>query len=67
MLNGNIGRKCKGVRKCVVKKTLNSDGYKQCLFVGENAFRKQLLCHNKLHEVHTIEVNKLALSRNDDK
>ena len=30
-------------------------------------FRKQLLFQNKLHEIHTIEVNKLALSRDDNK
>ena len=36
-------------------------------FVGQNMFRKQLLFHNKLHEVYMIKVNKLALSRDDDK
>ena len=50
-----------------MKKTLNFDDYKQCLFSGKNAFRNQLLVQNKLHEVHTVEVNKLALSRNNDK
>ena len=46
---------------------LDFDDYKQCLFAGENAFRKQLLFQNKLHEFHTIEVTKLALSRDDNK
>ena len=44
---------------------LKFDDYKQYLFAGKNAFRKQLLFHNKLHEVHTVEVNKLALSREE--
>ena len=66
-LNGSVRKKCKGVKKCIVKKTLDFDDYKQCLFEGENAFRKQLLFHNKLHEAYTTEVNKLALSRNNDK
>ena len=43
------------------------DDYKQCLFVGENAFKTQLLFQNKLHEVHTADVNKLTLSRNENK
>ena len=49
-----------------MKKTLNFDHYKQSLFVGQKAFRKQLLFQNKLHKVHTFAVNKLALSRNND-
>ena len=48
-----------------MKKTLNFDDYKQCLFVGQNGLKKQSLFQNKLHEVHTVEVNKLALSRDN--
>ena len=50
-----------------MKKTLDFEDYKQCLFVGENTFRKQLLFQNKLHDVHSIEMNKLDLSRNGDR
>ena len=57
---------CKGVKKCVVKKMLDFEDYKQCHFVGENAFRKQLLFQNRLHGGHMVEVNKLVLSRDDD-
>ena len=66
-LGGSGGKNCTGVKKCVVKKTLDFHDYKQCLFEGRNAFRNQLLFQNGLHKVHTVEVNKLALSRNDDK
>ena len=66
-LSGGGDKKCKGVKKCVVKKTLDFEDYKQCLFAGQNVFQKQLLFQNKLHEVYTIEVNKLALSRDNDK
>ena len=34
MLNGSIRKKCKGVKKCVLKKTLDFEDYKQCLFAG---------------------------------
>ena len=65
MLSGSGNKKFKGVKKCIVKKMLDFENYKQCLLAGQNVFRKQLLFWNKLHEVHTIpghttEVNKLA-------
>ena len=65
---GGSDKKCKGVKKCVVKKTLSFEDYKNCLFSSsENTYRKQLMFQNRLHEVHTVEVNKIALSRDDDK
>ena len=60
-------KKCKGIKKCVVKKTVSFDDYKQCLFSGEWSHRSQLLFRSRKHEVKTLEVNKLALSREDDK
>ena len=60
-------KKCKGFKKCVVKKTLNFDDYKKCLFSGDQTLRPQLLFRSCKHEVKTLEVNKLALSREDDK
>ena len=67
MLGGSGNKRCKGVEKCIMKKMLDFEDYKQCLLAGWNAFRKQLLFQKKVHEVHTIEVNKLALSRDNDK
>ena len=52
---------------CTMKKTLDFEDYKLCLLAGLNAFREQPLFRNKLHEVHAVEVNKLALSRDNDK
>ena len=60
-------KKCKRIKKCVVKKTISFDGYKKCLFSGERTHRSQLLFRSCKHEVKTLEVNKLALSREDDK
>ena len=31
-LNGVEDKRCKGIKKCVVKKTLDFDDYKKCLF-----------------------------------
>ena len=60
-------KKCKGIKKCVVLKTLNFDDYKKCLFSGEQTLRPQLLFRSYKHEIKTLEENKLALSREDDK
>ena len=60
-------KKCKGIKRCVVKKTISFDDYKTCLFSGERTHRSQLLFRSCKHEVKTLEVNKLALSREDDK
>ena len=60
-------KKCKGIKKCVVKKTIRFDDYKNCLFSGDPSYRSQLMFRSSKHEVRTLEVNKLALSRNNDK
>ena len=60
-------KKCKGIKKCIVKCTISFDDYKRCLFGGEQCHRSQLLFRSCKHKVKTLEVNKLALSREDDK
>ena len=67
MLSGSGNKKCKGVKKCTMKKMPDFEDYKQCLLADQNMLRKQLLFRNKLHEFHSIEVNKLALRRDDNK
>ena len=58
---------CKGIKKCVVKKTISFEDYKNCLFSGEISFRSQLMFRSSKHKAKTLEVNKMALSRDDDK
>ena len=60
-------KKCKGIKKCVVKKMISFEDYKTCLFSGEALYRSQLMFRSSKHEVRTLEVNKLALGRDDDK
>ena len=64
-----VDKRCKGIKKCVVKKTLDFDVYKKCLFdpTGKSIYRQQLMFRSRKHEVHTVEVSKVALNRNDDK
>ena len=68
-LDGAEDKKCKGIKMCVVKKTLSFEDYKNCLLnpTNESVYRSQLMFRSKKHEDHTIEVNKVALNRNDDK
>ena len=56
-------KKCKGIKKCVVHKTISFKDYKACLFGGGSSYRSQLMFRSLRHEVRTLEVNKLALSR----
>ena len=60
-------KKCKGIKKYVVHKMISFDDYKACLFGGGSSYRSQLMFRSLRHEVRTLEVNKLALSRDDDK
>ena len=68
-LDGAEDKKCKGIKKCVVKKTLSFDDYKNCLLnpANKSVYRSQLIFRSSKHEVNTIQVNKVALNRHDDK
>ena len=50
-----------------MKETLSFDDYKRCLFERVSIHRNQLMFRSRKHKVRTLEVNKLALSREDDK
>ena len=62
-LDGLENKKCKGIKKCVVKKILTFEDYKASLFNDSTEYRSQLMLRSAKHEVHTIEVNKVALNR----
>ena len=66
-VDGVEDKKCKGIKKCVVKKTLTFEDYKTCLFKDSTEYESQLMFISSKHEVHTIKVNKVALNRDDDK
>ena len=66
-LGGSEDKKCKGIKKCIVKKTLTFEDYKTCLFIDSTEDRSQLMFRSSRHEVHTIKVNKVTLNRDDDK
>ena len=53
-------KKCKGIKKCVVRKTITFEDYKNCLFSGETSYRSQLMFRSSLHKIQTLEVNKIS-------
>ena len=60
-------KKAKGTKKCVIKRELMFENYKDCLFNGEVILKSQQRFKSDHHKVYTEEVNKIALSSNDDK
>ena len=60
-------KKCKGIKKQVVKSSISHEDYKTCLLTGKEQLRKQNILRSYKHEVYTEEVNKVALSALDDK
>ena len=60
-------KKCKGVKKSVAKKTITHEDYKECLLTNAPQMRKMNVIRSHLHEIYTEQVNKVALSADDDK
>ena len=60
-------RKCKGIKKNVIKKKLDFDDYVKCLFSGEKKMRSMKIIRSEKHDIYSKEVNKIALSNEDDK
>ena len=60
-------KKAKGTKKCVVKKMLRFSDYKKCIFGNEPMLKSQQRFKSENHEVYTENINKIALSSNDDK
>ena len=60
-------KKCKGIKKNVVKKKIDFDDYVKCLFTGEKEMRSMKIIRSEKHDIYSKEVNKVALSNEDDK
>ena len=67
MDEGEESKKCKGVKRQVVATSITHEDYKTCLRTGKEQLRKQNILRSYEHEVYTEEVNKVALSAQDDK
>ena len=60
-------KKAKGTKKCVIKRKLKFDDYKNCLLSNQIVLKSQQRFKNESHDVYTQEINKIALSSNDEK
>ena len=67
MDDGGETKKCKGIKKQVVERSIMHEHYKTCLKTGKELLRKQNILRSYNHEVYMEEVNKVALSALDDK
>ena len=60
-------KKVKGTKKCVVRKMLRFSDYKNCLFSNGKALKSQQKFKSENHSVYTENINKIALSCDDEK
>ena len=60
-------KKCKGVKKSVVVKTITHEDYKNCLISKKEQLRTMNVIRSHLHDIYTEQINKVALSADDDK
>ena len=60
-------KKAKETKKCVVKKMLRFSDYKNFLFSNGKVLKSQQRFKSENHSVYTVNINKIALSCDDDK
>ena len=67
MDDNSENKKAKGTNKCIIKRRIKFKDYYDSVFENKTILRSQLRFKNDLHIVYTKEVNKIAISSNDDK
>ena len=66
-MDGGKNDKAKGTKKCVIQKVLKFNDYKDCLLNSEIILKSQQRFKSERQNVYTKDINKIALSSNDDK
>ena len=67
MDDDNNDKKAKGTKKCVKKRVLKFNNYKDWLLNNETISKSQQRFKSEAHNVYTEEISKIALSCIDDK
>ena len=67
LLDGKEEKKCKGIKMNVTKNNISFKDYEDCLFKNIQLRRKMNVFRSHGHDVYFEEINKIALSANDDK
>ena len=57
----------KWVAKHVTKMSIEFDDYRECLFSRKEQHRKMNVMRSHCHEIYTEEIDKIAISSDDDK
>ena len=65
--DGKEDKKTKGTKNCIIKKMIKFNDYKKCLLDDEVILKSQKRFVSKKHDIYTENINKIALSNNDDK
>lgn len=60
-------KKCKGIKKVVVKKQIKFENYMDCLKNCTIVKKTQNCIRSKNHKLYTLKEEKIALSSEDDK
>ena len=60
-------KKSEGTKKCVIKHKIMFENYTNCLFNDKIILKSQQRFKSDHHKVYTEDVNKIALSSDDDK
>ena len=67
MDDDNSDKQAERTKKCVIKKILKFSDYENCLFKNETILKSQQRSKSEADHVYTEEINKIAISSNDDK
>ena len=62
-----VNKKPKGTKKYIIKRRIRFEYYTDSVFKKITKLKSQLRFKSDLHIVYTEEINKIAISRNDDK
>ena len=57
--NSEEEKKCKGIKKCVIKKMLGFDDYVNCLLSRTNDYRSQLMFRSTKHKFIWLKLTRL--------
>ena len=67
MDDGNSDKRAKEIKKCVIKRILKFNDYRDCILNNEIMLKSQQRFKSEAYNAYTEEINKIALSSNDDK
>ena len=65
--DGKEDKKAQRTKKCIIKRMIKFDDYKNYLLKDKVLLKSQQRFISKKHDVYTENINKIALSNNDDK